>query len=115
MERLFSQILAISVDFFPANSIIGGHGIARDLSENEPNILKRKGNAVLQKSQIIRKGPVEPPSDDIDLVVQFTESPAQLVQPRDGDGNFLHMILIIVPDVAENVRDVLGSASLFDE
>jgi len=79
MQRLLAQILAIPADLFPGISIIHAARIARDLSENEPDILKCKGDAVLKKGQVIRKSLVESTPGGIDLVVQFAKSPAQLV------------------------------------
>lgn len=107
--------MTVPCNFLPGVAIVDLGGIRPDFAQDVPDILEGKGNTVLQKGEIRGEGPGNLTSSKIDLVVEFAERPAEVVESRDGQGDGLQKILVEFSEAAEDLSNFQSASGLLGE
>lgn len=107
--------MTVPCNFLPGVAIVELGGIGSDFAQYVPDILKGKSNTVLEKGKIGGEDSSHLTSSEINLVVEFAESPAEVVQSRDGQGDGLQMVLVKFSQAAEDLSNVQRPSGLLGE
>ncbi len=110
-----AHAVTIPCNLFPGIAVVDPGPIGRNFAQYVPDILQCESDAVLKKCKVVRERSGDSTSSEVNLVVELSKRPAEIIQSRDGQGNGLHMVLVKFPDGAEDFSNIQGPSGLLRE